>query len=83
MVGASWRTSLTTIREGLEQRERETLAAQAAKSADTRGRLRPETEDDVRPAYQHDRDRILRLICAEVGVTRLSSLRYINPPDGS
>src|SRR5882672_1813989 len=56
---ASWRTSLSTIREGLEQRERETLAPQAAKSADTRGRLKPEREDDVRPAYQHDRDRII------------------------
>jgi dGTPase len=50
---------LSTIREGLEQRERETLAPQAAKSADTKGRLNPEGEDDVRPAYQHDRDRII------------------------
>jgi dGTPase len=50
---------LSSIREGLEQRERETLASQAAKSADTRGRLRPESEDDVRPAYQRDRDRIV------------------------
>jgi dGTPase len=50
---------LSTIREALEQRERETLAAQAAKSADSRGRLRPEPEDDVRPAFQHDRDRII------------------------
>jgi len=50
---------LSTIRESLEQRERDTLAPQAAKSAGTRGRLRPEPEDDVRPAYQHDRDRII------------------------
>ena len=50
---------MSTIREGLEQRERDTLAPQAAKSADTRGRLRPEPEDDVRPSYQHDRDRII------------------------
>ena len=50
---------MSTIREGLEQRERETLAPQAAKSADTRGRLRSEREDDVRPAYQRDRDRIV------------------------
>src|SRR6476661_1270037 len=48
-----------TIREQLEQRERETLAPQAARSADTRGRLRPEPEDDVRPAFQRDRDRII------------------------
>ncbi|HZM60390.1 MAG TPA: deoxyguanosinetriphosphate triphosphohydrolase [Vicinamibacterales bacterium] len=50
---------MSTIRESLEQRERETLAAQAAKSASSRGRLRPEPEDDVRPAFQHDRDRII------------------------
>jgi dGTPase len=50
---------LPSIRETLEQLERDTLAAQAAKSADTRGRLRPEPEDDVRPAFQHDRDRII------------------------
>ena len=50
---------MLTLREGLEQREREMLAPQSAKSADSRGRLRPETEDDVRPAFQHDRDRII------------------------
>ena len=48
-----------TIREQLEAREREILAPQAAKSADSRGRLRPEPEDDVRPAFQRDRDRII------------------------
>ena len=50
---------MSTIREALEQRERETLAPQAARSAESRGRLRPEPEDDVRPAFQHDRDRII------------------------
>ena len=50
---------MTTLREQLEAREREILAPQAAKSADSRGRLRPETEDDVRPAFQRDRDRII------------------------
>ena len=50
---------MSSIREALEGRERETLAPQAAKSADSRGRLRPEAEDDVRPACQHDRDRII------------------------
>jgi dGTPase len=48
-----------TIREQLEAREREILAPQAAKAADSRGRLRPEREDDVRPAFQRDRDRII------------------------
>jgi dGTPase len=48
-----------TLREQLETREREILAPQAAKSAESRGRLRPEPEDDVRPAFQRDRDRII------------------------
>jgi len=48
-----------TLREELEARERATLAPQAAKSAESRGRLRPEPEDDVRPAFQRDRDRIV------------------------
>ena len=50
---------MSSIREALEQRERETLAPQAAKSAESRGRLKPEAEDDIRPAFQHDRDRII------------------------
>jgi dGTPase len=50
---------MISLREQLEAREREVLAAQAAKSADGRGRLRPEPEDDVRPAFQRDRDRII------------------------
>jgi len=47
------------IRETLERIESETLVPQAAKSADTRGRDREEPEDDLRPAYQRDRDRII------------------------
>ena len=47
------------IREELEQREREILAPRAAKSADSRGRLRPEPEDPIRPAFQRDRDRVI------------------------
>src|SRR5688572_23524965 len=48
-----------TIREELEQREREILAPQAAKSGDSRGRPRPEPEDPIRPAFQRDRDRVI------------------------
>ena len=48
-----------TIREDLEARERQFLAPEAAQSAETRGRLRPEDEDDMRPAFQRDRDRII------------------------
>src|SRR5689334_12907196 len=50
---------MASIRKHLEARERQILAPQAAKSAETRGRLRAEREDDVRPAYQRDRDRIV------------------------
>ena len=52
-------TTKMTIREELEQREREILAPEAAKSGDSRGRLRPEPEDPIRPAFQRDRDRVI------------------------
>ena len=48
-----------SIREQLEERELQALAPQAAHSAATRGRLRPEAEDPIRPAFQRDRDRIV------------------------
>src|SRR5688500_19836971 len=47
------------IREMLERIEYDTLVARAAKSADTRGRDRAEPEDDIRPSYQRDRDRLI------------------------
>ncbi len=47
------------IREMLEKIEYDTLVPQAAKSAETRGREREEPEDDLRPSYQRDRDRII------------------------
>ena len=47
------------IRETLERIEFETLVPRAAKSAETRGRDRAEPEDDLRPSYQRDRDRIV------------------------
>jgi dGTPase len=50
---------MSSLRQQLEAREREMLVPQSAKSADSRGRLRPEAEDDVRPAFQRDRDRII------------------------
>ena len=50
---------MTSIREQLEQRERQTLVPHAARSAETRGRARPEPEDPIRPAFQRDRDRVI------------------------
>ncbi len=48
-----------TIRERTERLERENLSAFAAKSADSKGRVRPEAPDPVRTAFQRDRDRVL------------------------
>lgn len=47
------------IREMLERIELDTLVPQAGRSAETRGRDREEPEDDIRPSYQRDRDRII------------------------
>ena len=46
------------IRERLEKREELILSPFAQRSSQSRGRLRPEPECDIRPAFQHDRDRI-------------------------
>lgn len=47
------------IRNRLEEREELSLSPHAKKSRESRGRLREETECDIRPAFQHDRDRII------------------------
>lgn len=46
-------------REQFEQRERDTLAAYAAKSAESLGREYPEPEHPNRTAWQRDKDRII------------------------
>lgn len=48
-----------TIREQLEQEEYQILAPWAQKSAESRGRVRPEPESGVRTCYQRDVDRIV------------------------
>jgi dGTPase len=48
-----------TIREMLEEQERTTLHPRAALSARSRGRARAEPDDDLRPCFQRDRDRLL------------------------
>ncbi|MEZ5317671.1 MAG: deoxyguanosinetriphosphate triphosphohydrolase [Vicinamibacterales bacterium] len=50
---------MASIREELEAREREYLAPAAQKAADSRGRLRPEPDDPIRPIFQRDRDRVI------------------------
>jgi dGTPase len=47
------------IRTILEEREEQILSSLAQKSRSTRGRARPEIPCDIRPAFQHDRDRIV------------------------
>ena len=50
---------MASIRAELEARETQFLASYAARSGVSRGRLRPEAEDPIRPAFQRDRDRIV------------------------
>lgn len=47
------------IRQEIEAREKRDLSALAALSSKTRGRQRPEKEDDFRTAFQRDRDKIV------------------------
>lgn len=44
-----------TIREQLEEREWNNLSSYAAKSSQTKGRVRKESECDMRTAFQRDR----------------------------
>ncbi|MFA6664420.1 MAG: deoxyguanosinetriphosphate triphosphohydrolase, partial [Lachnospiraceae bacterium] len=48
-----------TIREELEEREKEILAPWAGFSVNSKGRLHDEEQCDIRPVFQRDRDRIL------------------------
>lgn len=48
-----------SIRRMLEEREKKLLSPFAQKSSETRGRIRKEEECSIRPAFQHDRDRII------------------------
>jgi dGTPase len=50
---------MPSIRESLEAREFDFLAPEAAKSAKSRGRMRPEPDDPIRPVFQRDRDRVI------------------------
>lgn len=47
------------IRESLEQWEKEYLSPYAMLSMNSKGRLRPEEQCDIRPVFQRDRDRII------------------------
>ena len=47
------------LRKQLEAIELKTLCAQASLSSKSLGRRSPEPDDPMRPAYQHDRDRVI------------------------
>lgn len=48
-----------TIRESVEQWEREYLSPYATLSVNSKGRLKAEEQCDIRPVFQRDRDRII------------------------
>lgn len=48
-----------TIRESLEQYEKDYLSPYATLSVNSKGRLKPEEQCDIRPVFQRDRDRII------------------------
>ncbi len=50
---------MVAIRSMLERQEEQTLHPRATRSAHSKGRPRPEPPCDIRPCFQHDRDRIL------------------------
>lgn len=52
-------SALDGIRERQEEKERLHLHPKATRSAETRGRKRPEEPDPIRTAFQRDRDRII------------------------
>ena len=52
-------SGLELTRHHLEDRERDFLAPYAARSAESLGRVYPEPEHALRPAFQRDRDRII------------------------
>lgn len=50
---------MPTIREQLEALEDEMLAPQASRSRASKGRVRAEPPDPIRPVFQRDRDRVI------------------------
>ena len=48
-----------TLREQMQEREEAALSPLACRSSQSRGRIRPEEECDIRTAFQRDTDRIV------------------------
>lgn len=70
-------TTGKTIRENLEEIERNTLSPYAALSEKSRGRDREEPQCDIRPVYQRDRDRILH--CKSFRRLKGKTQVFLNP----
>ena len=66
-----------TIREELEERERAYLSPYAVCSADTKGRVRPISFDDMRTDFQRDRDRIIH--CKSFRRLKFKTQVFISP----
>lgn len=66
-----------TIRESLEELERQTLSPYAALSEKSLGRDREEAPCDIRPVYQRDRDRILH--CKSFRRLKGKTQVFLNP----
>lgn len=66
-----------TIRESLEEMERNTLSPYAALSAASRGRDIDEPQCDIRPVYQRDRDRIVH--CKAFRRLKNKTQVFLNP----
>ena len=70
---------MATIREALEQRERETLAPQAAKSADSRGRLGPDALPEAFAQAVADKGRARTMLALVATADRDPEVRCYMP----
>ena len=70
-----------TVREETQRLESEMLAPWAARSAQTRGRSRPEEECQLRTPYQRDRDRVIH--CKSFRRLKHKTQVFLSPRGGT
>ncbi|MCI2046099.1 MAG: deoxyguanosinetriphosphate triphosphohydrolase [Faecalibacterium sp.] len=66
-----------TVRERTEEIERQTLAPFATLSENSRGRVRPEKPDELRPVFQRDRDRVIH--CKAFRLLKQKTQVFLSP----